>query len=145
MPAILAEAATIAGMIPSPANYSPATHPDRARERRDWVLDRLARLGLVPQARVDQALREPIVVAPEPVVRRRAPYFADSAALEAYRRFGVEDLEDGGYVLFSTLDWSSQKAAQEAVEWGLAAIEKGYRHKGEGPVQAALVSIDPET
>src|SRR5204863_9286130 len=83
--------------------------------------------------------------APEPVVHRRAPYFADSAALEAFRRFGVEDLADGGYVVFSTLDWSSQKAAQEAVEWGLAAIEKGYRHTGEGPVQAALVSIDPET
>ncbi|HEY4573431.1 MAG TPA: PBP1A family penicillin-binding protein, partial [Thermoanaerobaculia bacterium] len=138
----LAEAATIAGMIPSPANYSPATHPDRAKERRDWVLGRLAGLGLVPQARVDQALREPIVVAPEPVVRRRAPYFADSAALEASRRFGVEDLEDGGYVLFSTLDWSGQKAAQEAVETGLKQIDGGRKGRS---LQAALVSMDPAT
>ncbi|HEY2291344.1 MAG TPA: PBP1A family penicillin-binding protein [Thermoanaerobaculia bacterium] len=138
----LAEAATIAGMIPSPANYSPATHPDRARERRAWVLGRLARLGLVPQARVDQALQEPIVVAPEPVVRRRAPYFADSAALEASRRFGVEDLEDGGYVLFSTLDWSGQKAAQEAVETGLKQIDGGRKGRS---LQAALVSMDPAT
>jgi penicillin-binding protein 1B len=138
----LAEAATIAGMIPSPANYSPATHPDRAKERRDWVLGRLARLGLVPQARVDQALREPIVVAPEPVVRRRAPYFADSAALEASRRFGVEELEDGGYVLFSTLDWSGQKAAQEAVETGLKQIDGGRKGRA---LQAALVSMDPAT
>lgn len=137
----LAEAATIAGMIPSPANYSPATHPDRARERRDWVLGRLAKLGLVPQERVDQALREPVVVAPEPVVRRRAPYFADSAALEASRRFGVEDLEDGGYVLFSTLDWSGQKAAQEAVETGLKQIDGGRKKS----LQAALVSMDPAT
>jgi penicillin-binding protein 1B len=138
----LAEAATIAGMIPSPANYSPATHPDRARERRDWVLGRLVKLGLVPQARVDQALREPIVVAPEPVVRRRAPYFADSAALEASRRFGVEDLEDGGYVLFSTLDWAGQKAAQEAVETGLKQIDGGRKGRS---LQAALVSMDPAT
>ena len=138
----LAEAATIAGMIPSPANYSPATHPDRAKERRDWVLGRLAKLGLVPQERVDQALREPIAVAPEPVVRRRAPYFADSAALEASRRFGVEDLEDGGYVLFSTLDWSGQKAAQEAVETGLKQIDGGRKGRA---LQAALVSMDPAT
>jgi penicillin-binding protein 1B len=138
----LAEAATIAGMIPSPANYSPATHPDRARERRDWVLGRLAKLGLVPQERVDRALREPIAVAPEPVVRRRAPYFADSAALEASRRFGIEDLEDGGYVLFSTLDWSGQKAAQEAVETGLKQIDGGRKGRA---LQAALVSMDPAT
>ncbi|HSU84058.1 MAG TPA: PBP1A family penicillin-binding protein [Thermoanaerobaculia bacterium] len=138
----LAEAATIAGMIPSPANYSPAIHPDRAKERRDWVLGRLAKLGLVPQERVDQALREPIAVAPEPVVRRRAPYFADSAALEASRRFGVEDLEDGGYVLFSTLDWSGQKAAEEAVETGLKQIDGGRKGRA---LQAALVSMDPAT
>jgi penicillin-binding protein 1B len=138
----LAEAATLAGIIPSPANYSPITHPDRARERRDWVLGRLAKLGLVPQARVDQALQEPVAVAPEPVVRRRAPYFADSAALEASRRFGVEDLEDGGYVLFSTLDWTGQKAAQEAVEHGLKEIDGGRKGRS---MQAALVSMDPAT
>ena len=138
----LAEAATLAGIIRSPANYSPLTHPDRARERRDWVLRRMAELKLASQERIDEALAEPLALAPEPVVRRRAPYFADSAALEASRRFGVEDIADGGYVLFSTLDWSSQKAAQEAVEWGLKAIEKGYRYKG---LQAALVSLEPET
>ncbi len=143
----LAEAATLGGVIQSPANYSPLLHPDRAKQRRDWVLGRMAELKFVPQERVDQALREPVAAAPEPVVRRRAPYFADSAALEASRRFGVEDLEDGGYVLFSTLDWQSQKVAQEAVGWGLDVIEKGYQkgHKGEGPLQGALVSLDPET
>ena len=138
----LAEAATLAGIIPAPANYSPATHPDRAKQRRDWVLGRLAKLRLVPQERIDQALREPIAVAPEAVVRRRAPYFADSAALEASRRFGVDDLEDGGYVLFSTLDWAGQKAAQEAVETGLKAIDGGRKGRS---LQAALVSMDPAT
>jgi penicillin-binding protein 1B len=138
----LAEAATLAGIIPSPANYSPITHPDRAKARRDWVLGRLASLGLVPQARVDAALAEPIAAAPEPVVRRRAPYFTDSAALEASRRFGIEDLEDGGYVLFSTLDWTGQKAAQEAVESGLKEIDGGRRTRS---LQAALVSMDPAT
>lgn len=143
----LSEAATLAGLIRSPANYSPVTHPDKAKERRDWVLGRLAALELVPKERIAQALQQPLVAAPEPVVRRRAPYFADSAALEAIRRFGIEDIEDGGYVLFSTLDWQSQKVAQESVEWGLERVEKGYQkgHKGEGPLQGALVSLDPKT
>jgi penicillin-binding protein 1B len=140
----LAEAATIAGLIRSPANYSPLAHPDKAQARRDWVLQRMAQLKLAPQERIDWALQQPVTVAPESVVRRRAPYFADSAALEAARRFDIADLQDGGYVLFSTLDWSSQKAAQEAVEKGLKALEP-KKKSGSKDLQAALISIDPET
>jgi penicillin-binding protein 1B len=143
----LSEAATIAGIIRSPANYSPLSHPERARERRDLVLRRLTELKRVEPARIEWARAQPLNVTPEPVVRRRAPYFADAAAAEAARRYGIEDLADGGYVLFSTIEWRGQQAAQEAVEWGLEAAEKGYQkgHKGPGPLQAALVSLDPET
>jgi penicillin-binding protein 1B len=143
----LAEAATLAGAIRAPASYSPLAHPEKSKERRDWVLQRMLKLRLAEPERVEQALASPLNVAPEPVVRRRAPYFADAVAAEAQRRFGVEDLADGGYVFFSTLDWRNQQAAQEAVEEGLKAVEKGYQkgHKGTGPLQSALVSIDPET
>jgi penicillin-binding protein 1B len=142
----LSEAAILAGMIRSPANYSPLTHPERAKERRDLVLQRLARLKRVEPERIEQAMRQPIAAAPEPLVRRRAPYFADAAALEAQRRFGIEDLADNGYVLFSTIDWHNQRAAQRAMKWGLDKAEEGYQkgHKGS-PLQAALVSMDPKT
>jgi len=143
----LAESATLAGMIRSPAAYSPLSHPDKAKERRDWVLGRIAKLGRVPRERIDQALAEPMSLAPEPVVRRRAPYFADAMGEEAQRRFGIENLTDKGYILFSTLDLQSQKEAQEAMEWGLARVEASYQ-KGEeakGPLQSALVSIAPDS
>lgn len=142
----LSEAAILAGMIRSPANYSPLTHPDRAKERRDLVLQRLAKLKRVEPERIEQAMRQPIAAAPEPLVRRRAPYFSDAAALEAQRRFGIEDLADSGYVLFSTIDWHNQRAAHKSLEWGLEKAEAGYQkgHKGS-PLQAALVSIDPKT
>jgi penicillin-binding protein 1B len=143
----LAEAATLAGMIRAPAVYSPLAHPDKAKERRDWVLGRIAKLGRVKQERIDQALAEPVSVAPEPVVRRRAPYFADAMAEEAQSRFGLEDLTDKGYILFSTIDLQSQREAQAAVEWGLDRAQAGYQ-KGQaakGLLQAALVSIAPDT
>jgi len=142
----LAESAALAGMISSPATFSPLTHPERCRARRDWVLRRMAQLRLAQPARVDQALAQPVGLAPEPVVRRRAPYFADAMAQEAERRFGVSALADGGYALFSTLDWRDQRTAQDAVERGLRDLEKGWekRHRG-APLQAALVSLDPET
>ena len=143
----LAEAATLAGMIRAPAAYSPVNHPAKSKERRDWVLERMRKLELVPGARIDQALARPVSTAPEPVVRRRAPYFADAMAVEAQKRFGIEVLADTGHALFSTLDWRSQQAAVEAVAFGLDAAEKGYQkgHEGAGPLQAALVSVDPQT
>ncbi|HEY6321159.1 MAG TPA: PBP1A family penicillin-binding protein [Thermoanaerobaculia bacterium] len=141
----LAEAATLAGIIPAPASYSPLTHPDRAKERRDWVLHRLAALGRVDQGRVEQALAAPVAVAPEPLARRRAPYFADAIEAEAAKRYKVEDLADGGYSLFSTLSWDDQQAAQAAVDAGLAAAEKGYQKGNKASLQAALISLQPGT
>ncbi len=142
----LAESAALAGMISAPALYSPVDHPDRSRERRNWVLARMAKLGLVDEARAERAMAAPLAVAPEPIARRRTPYFADAAAQEAERRFGVGELEDAGYTLFATLDWRDQQAAQRAVESGLASLDKGQGRRRKGaPLQAALVSIDPET
>jgi penicillin-binding protein 1B len=141
----LAEAATLAGIIPAPASYSPLTHPDRAKERRDWVLRRLEMLGRIETARVAQALATPVVTAPEPLSRRRAPYFADAIAAEAAKRFKVDDLADGGYSLFSTLSWDDQQAAQAAIDAGLAAAEKGYQRGNKDSLQAALISIQPAT
>jgi penicillin-binding protein 1B len=147
----LAEAATLAGMIRAPGPCSPLYHPEQAKARRDWVLHRLEKLRSVDAARIEQALATPLTVAPEPLTRRRAPYFADAMATEAQRRFGLEDLADGGYALFSTLDWRGQQEAQAAVLWGLQAAEKGYQrgHRGQDgqrgqPLQSALVSVDPE-
>ncbi|HEX2641654.1 MAG TPA: PBP1A family penicillin-binding protein, partial [Thermoanaerobaculia bacterium] len=142
----LAEAATLAGMIQAPAAYSPLSHPEKARQRRDWVLGRMAKLGSVPQDRIDQALETPLTTFPEPLSRPRASYFADAMAEEAKRRFQIEDLADGGYLLFSTLSWRDQQAAETAVDQGLEKVEAGYQkgYKGTGPLQAALVSVDPE-
>ncbi|MFN7963983.1 MAG: PBP1A family penicillin-binding protein [Thermoanaerobaculia bacterium] len=143
----LAEAAVIAGMIPAPGLYSPIAHPDRALERRSLVFERLSEVGGVDAAEIERAKKEPLTVLAVPPVRRRAPYFADAMAAEASRRFGVGNLADGGYTLFSTLSWPDQKAAEEAANWGLAQAEKGWEKnsRAEGPLQVALVSIDPAT
>lgn len=141
----LGEAALLAGMIRAPANYSPIAHPDAAKARRDQVLARMVETGAIAAETAERAASQPVRTAPSPVVRRRAPYFAEHAAEEAARRFGVERVADGGYTLFSTLDWRAQQAAQEAVDWGLPALESGWEkgHQVAGPLQAALVSIDP--
>ncbi len=142
----LCESAVLAGIIRSPGRYDPRRHPQRALERRDHVLRRMGELGWIEAEAMARALAEPLCVAPQAVVVRRAPYFVERAVEEAARRFDVRALGDAGYSLLSTLDWSDQLAAEEAVDWGLEALEDGWEKdsKREGPLQAALVSMDPK-
>ena len=141
----LCESALLAGVIRSPGRYDPRRHPERALERRDYVLRRMAELGWLEAAALQRALGEPLCVAPQSVVVRRAPYFVERAVEEAARRFDVRALGDAGFSLLATLDWSDQLAAEEAVAWGLEALETSWEkgRKTDGPLQAALVSMDP--
>jgi penicillin-binding protein 1B len=143
----LCESAVLAGMIRSPGGYSPITRPERALERRDWVLGRMAELGWLEAERAEAAQAEPLCVSPQPVGVRRAGYFADAMALEAERRFGVDSLADSGHLLISTLNGADQQSAEKAIAWGMQALEEGWEkgRKTSGPLQGALVSIDPRS
>jgi len=143
----LCQAAVLAGMIRSPGTYSPTSQPKRARDRRNWVLDRMEQLGWLEPKEAETARAASLCVSPQPARGRIAPYFGERMVSEASRRFGVHDLNDAGYVLLSTLDRRDQAAAEAAVQWGLEALEEGWEKdsKVTGPLQAALVSLDPGT
>ena len=141
----LSEAATLAGIIPAPARFSPLAHPEAAKHRRDLVLGRLEDLGWLDPDEIEAARGSPLGTRPGGLGWRRAPYFADHVRREAARRFGVPSLADAGFVLLSTLSLPDQEAAEEAVGWGIRSLEEGWE-KGRsrpGPLQAALVSMDP--
>ena len=139
----LGEAATLAGIIPAPARYDPVKHADAAKARRDLVLGRLAELGWLDAERIEAARAEPLETHPQTIPRRRAAYFTELAQKEANDRFAVSELADRGYALMSTLSAPDQREAEEAVPWGLEALEKGWEKGREGrkPLQAALVSL----
>ncbi|MEM7049328.1 MAG: PBP1A family penicillin-binding protein [Acidobacteriota bacterium] len=141
----LAEAATLAGMIQSPARRDPVRHPEVARQHRDRVLRRMAVLGEVPAAQIEAALGEELTARPMAPRQRAVPFFADAVAREAAARFGIDDLADRGYVLLSTLELADQQRAEEALRWGLEALEDGWEkgRKVAVPLEGALVSTDP--
>ena len=43
----LAQAAMIAGLPKAPSKYNPIANPERAKERRDWILGRMLKLGFI--------------------------------------------------------------------------------------------------
>ncbi len=143
----LGESALLAGIIPAPAVLSPLVDPEAARERRNFVLGRLAQLGWLATDRLEAARRRDVEPTRGPLIARRAPYFAAAAEDEARRRFGIETLADAGYVLHSTLSIGDQNHAEEAVRRGVEALEEGWEkgRKTKAPLEAALISVDPGT
>lgn len=149
----LAEAATLAALPKSPPLYDPIRNPERARGRRDLVLDLMAQQGYITRAQATAAKRQPLATVDNAGFSVRAPYFVDAVGTLA-RRAGVQ-VADGGYVLHTTLDPALQRSAESALAAGLTAAEArpGYRHpkyagRSRGStdyLQGAVVVLDPGT
>jgi penicillin-binding protein 2D len=149
----LAEAATLAGLPKSQPIYDPIAHPDRARERRNLILQKMAEQGFITTAVAEKAKLEPVTTAPNGGMSAASGYFVDAVRQQA-ERAGIP-VTNGGYRVYTTLDPALQREAVTAVIDGTNRIEaqKGYKHltqvaaKGNQSdyLQAMAVAIDPFT
>ena len=132
----VAEAATLAGMIQSPAHYSPVRHAEAARSRRNIVLAAMQQNGWITQEQFETASAEPIAVAPAPVADNSlAPYFVD---------YVNRLTESNDERIYTTIDLELQQAAEQALKRQLDHLDTLYTHRDSKP-QAALVALDPHT
>ncbi|OIP34170.1 MAG: hypothetical protein AUK27_08270 [Deltaproteobacteria bacterium CG2_30_66_27] len=140
----LEEAATLAGVIRSPNRYSPFRAPAAAKERRDTVLARMRRLGMIGEEALRRASRAPVRTRARRSPANMAAYFADYIQRVTEDDLGGEKLFRTGYRFYTTLDPVQQAAAEKAVASGLAELDPTALPAGE-PLQAALVAVDPAT
>jgi penicillin-binding protein 1B len=141
----VAEAATIAGMIQSPARYAPDRHPEAARARRDTVIAAMASEGFVDAevARGEQA--QPVSVAAfDGSSNELAPYYVDAVNRAMERVQADSDFDSEQTVrVETTIDPDLQTAAENALRHQLELLDKSGQ--GEARVQGAMVAIDPRT
>lgn len=131
----IAEAATIAGMIQSPAHYSPLAHADAARERRNVVLAAMLENGAITLEQKEAASAEPVQVTPNVNLDNSlAPYFVDYVNR-------VTDSASGQRV-YTTIDLGLQEVAEQALRKQLERLDAIYNNQKP---QAALVALDPHT
>lgn len=147
----LAESATLAGLIQQPSFRNPYRHPDRARERRNVVLEMMRENGYITDAQYQSATAEPLKLTPAEMESTEAPYFVDLVNEELQSEFGDYDFQTSTYRVYTTIDLNLQRAAAEAVRAGMQEVDQRLSRrrwpKGEKPPQAqcALVALDPET
>ncbi len=130
--------AMIAGLPKAPSAYNPITNPQRALQRRNWILHRMMETGSIDEARMEQA------IASTPSARYHASqpevegaYIGEMARLAATKLVD-KDVYTDGVSIYTTLDSERQNAAVTALRDGLHAYDE--RHGYRGPL--AHVDID---
>ena len=107
----VAEAAFLAALPKAPNSYNPERHPEAAKDRRDWVIDRMAEDGFVTPAQAKAAKAEPLVVVKHSVSDiARAPYFAEEVRRTLVARYGEKALYQGGLTVRTSLNPQLQVA-----------------------------------
>jgi penicillin-binding protein 1A len=137
------EAAMLAGIIQSPTQYDPASHPGAARERRNVVLRQMLAQGYVTKSVYDESVKEALPSPAEIQVPQEqtvegvdAGYFASWVQQQVIERYGPTRAFNGGLTIKTTLDLELQQAAEQAVN--------NYLAYAGGPT-ASLVAIENST
>ena len=138
----LPEIATLAGIVPAPTTYSPLNNPELAKKRRNLVLQRMEKEGFISPTEAMAAIASPLTTKPHRPKRlvRKANYFTDYIEQELPKYISESELKAGGVVVETTLNPQWQKAAEEAIDYGLDTYGKWQQFQ-----QAALVALDPKT
>ncbi|HKE55929.1 MAG TPA: PBP1A family penicillin-binding protein [Pyrinomonadaceae bacterium] len=126
----LAEAATLAGVPKAPSEYSPTANPAKAKERRDLVLDLMAKNGFASQAEVDAAKTKPIQLADTAYYNAQTKASVFDYPIENIR----QELEDkyttrvaqGGLSVYTTINVEAQKRAYEVLRSGLRQYDHSH-------------------
>ncbi len=120
----LTEAALLAGMAKGPAYFSPDRFPRRAQERYGYVMKRMAeeKVGDAEDL-VNAGIGMPRIVPHERPRRETGFHFVDHLRREARTLVGMQSLTSESYTVRSTINGKLQKAAEGALQEGLARYE----------------------
>jgi len=134
----ISEVALLVAMLKGPSYYNPRSHPQRALNRRNLVLDQMAESGFLDETNHRLAKAAPLTVINRPP-GGTSPYpaFLNLVYRQLKRDYRDEDLRSEGLRIFTTLDPVVQKEAERALSQGLQRLEEMLRMP-LGGLQGAL-------
>lgn len=128
----IAEMAMIAGLPKAPTKYNPVNDPERAIERRNWIIGRMLQLGFITQDQYKQNINAPLGLRYSYSTKRLdadMPYVSEMVRSAMVDEFG-EDVLNSGYRVYTTISSDRQQMAIDAVHKGLEAYD--HRHGWRG-------------
>lgn len=125
----LPEAATLAGIVQRPSQFSPYRHPDQVVHRRNYVLNRMLDEGFITPEQHREAIASPLVVVRAPRQTEVGAFFAEEVRKHLEQAYGVDRLYHEGLEVQTTLDLEIETAAETALRNGLLRLDhrRGFR------------------
>ena len=131
--------ALLIGLVKGPSAYDPRRNPERAKERRDFVLAKMHETDLINDAEFERAKQASLGVTKTPVnVANRFPAYVDLIRRQLARDYPADALQGAGLSVLSGMSPSAQAYAEGAVTRTLKAVES----KKRPPLEAGLVMTD---
>jgi len=156
----LHQMALLAGLPRNPAGYNPYTNPERAKYRRDLVLNAMEKNGVINKTQLDTLQTKPLDVMPlETMEKDFAGYFTEHIRQVLEAKYGSRAIYRDGLTVYTTLDTYLQSLAEDSMESFITKLEReeqyelsrqAYRDSIEAGaeieadyLQSSVVIIDP--
>jgi penicillin-binding protein 1A len=145
----IAEAAVLAGLPQAPSKSSPYHHPQQAKKRQVYVLNRMVEEGFISSNEAIKGAQTPYTIRSKSKPSlEKAPHFVEYVRRHIEEKYGKDALYKNGLQVFTTVDLHFQRMAQEALEAGLKEIEKREKYPSAAmPLtpEGGLVCFDLQT
>ncbi|WP_354622953.1 PBP1A family penicillin-binding protein [Psychromonas sp. MME2] len=127
----LPEMAVLAGLPKAPSRLNPIYSPENARQRRNIVLKRMLEESYITQFEYNEAVNSPITGKLHGAeITLSAHYVAEMAHNKLIEMYGAEQSYNNGLNVYTTIDKTSQEAANNALINNLLDYDKRHGYRG---------------
>jgi len=149
----LPEAAMFVAMLENPVKNNPMRNSERAKLRRDVVLEQMLKTGYIDQTTYDKAVSTEISIDYHPIKNINDDYSAyykfylkkeiDKYLVDYEKETGKKmNLYKDGLKIFVTLDSKMQKYAEESIKEHLTDLQKRFDNEQRGRKNRPFYYID---
>lgn len=131
------EDALLATLPKAPSKLDPRKNIEKAKVRRDWVIEQMVDNNFITKKEGEEAISKPIVLKDEDYKSfNKAEFFSDSVKKELTELYGSDNVFEDGIVVRTTLDTKLQKIASKALNDGIEQYDQKHGFRG------AIAKID---
>lgn len=137
----LEQVALLVGMIKGPSYYNPRRHPERARQRRDLVLDAMLELDFISTAQHELATKRSLRISDKPSwSSAKYPAFLDLVRRHLRRDYENTDLRNEGLKIHTTLETEMQDVVERSVQSSLRRLDSLANFKPDTLETAVVIA-----
>ena len=126
----LAECTMLAGLPQAPSKYSPFRHPERAKQRQIYVLNRMVEEAYINNIQATEAINTKLDIKPRRnLYIEEVPFYTENVRRYLEKKYGTDVLYTQGLQVYTAVNLEMQKIARQEIQKGLFELDKreGYR------------------